>query len=102
MDRRLLLQEVLEGLLSRPASVYFQPPSNVQMVYPAIVYQRDTAETRFAGNLPYTYTKRYQVTVIDRDPAGVIADKVAQLPSCSHERFFVQDNLNHDVFTIYF
>lgn len=101
MDRRLQLQAILEKLLQSSA-VYFQPPSNVQMVYPAIVYQRDTADTKFAGNQPYSYTKRYQVTVIDKKPLGETADKVGHLPMCVHERFFVQDGLNHDVFTLYY
>lgn len=100
-DRRQRLQQILEEVLGSSA-VYFQAPPNTQMVYPAIVYQRDTADTRFAGNQPYTYVKRYQVTVIDRKPTGVIADKVAMLPMCTHQRFFVADGLNHDVFVLYF
>lgn len=83
-------------------NVYFQPPPNVQMKYPAIVYNRDYEETRFAGNKPYMREKRYQVTVIDRDPDSLIPDRVAELPMCTFNRFFAADNLNHDVFTLYF
>jgi len=72
------------------------------MKYPCIVYQRDLARTEFAGNLPYSYTKRYQLTVIDPDPDSTIPDKVAKLPMCTLNRFFIADNLNHDVFEIYF
>lgn len=72
------------------------------MRYPAIVYQRDDADTSFAGNKPYLNVKRYQVTVIEEDPDGVIADKIAYLPQCSFNRHFVADGLNHDVFTLYF
>jgi hypothetical protein len=36
------------------------------MEYPAIVYQRDNGRTKFAGDKPYAYDQRYQVTVIDR------------------------------------
>jgi hypothetical protein len=56
----------------------------------------------FANNLPFRHTKRYQVTVIDRDPDSLIPDKVAALPMCLHNRFFVANNLNHDVFNLYF
>ena len=100
-DRRLLLQELLEFTLGSQ-NVYFQPPPNVQMVYPCIVYNRDYGSTEFAGNVPYRHTKRYQVTVIDRNPDSDIADKVAMLPMCLRTRFFAKDNLNHDVFTLYF
>jgi hypothetical protein len=98
---RLDLQEILEEILGGP-DVYFQPPTNVMMQYPCIVYKRDQANTLFAGNKPYRYTKRYQVTVIDRDPDSAIPDKIASLPSCTHDRFYTADNLNHDVFNLFF
>lgn len=101
MGQRLELQTILEALLGT-RNVYFQPPANVKMVFPAIVYQRDTTDTRFADNFPYLRTKRYQVTVIDRDPDSGIPDRVAQLPMCSHSRYFTFENLNHDVYDLYF
>jgi hypothetical protein len=98
---RLQLQSLLEELLGSE-NVYFQPPPNVSMRYPAIVYQRNLANTQFAGNHPYRYTKRYSVTVIDQDPDSPIPDKVASLPMCLFERHFTAGNLHHDVFNIYF
>ena len=99
MAQRLEIQQLLETLAP---NVYFQPPANVQMEYPCIVYKRTYALTDFAGNKPYRYKKRYQVTVIDRDPDSEIPDKVAALPMCRFDRFFTADNLNHDVFNVYF
>lgn len=102
MDQgRLELQALLEGILGT-RNVYFQPPANVQMSYPCIVYERDNARTRFAGNAPYRYTKRYQVTVIDQNPDSPIPDKIAQLPMCTFSRHYATNNLNHDAFTLYF
>lgn len=98
---RLELQTLLEGILGSE-HVYFQPPASVQMQYPAIVYNRDNADTSFAGNSPYRRVKRYQVTVIDRNPDSEIPDRVAALPMCSYNRFFTANNLNHDVFQLYF
>ena len=72
------------------------------MQYPCIVYQRDSARTEFAGNLPYNYTQRYQLTLIARDPADETLAKIAALPMTSYNRFFVADDLNHDVFELYF
>lgn len=95
-------QDLQTLLLSLTPNVYFQPPANVQMVYPCIVYQRDYGDTKFAGNEPYSYTTRYQVTVIDRNPDSDIPSKVAQLPMCTYSRFFVADDLNHDVFSLFF
>lgn len=72
------------------------------MIYPCIVYQRDNADTEFAGNNPYRLTQRYQVTIIDKNPDSEIPKKVAALPLCLFNRFFVADNLNHDVYHLYF
>lgn len=101
MARRVDLQAILEDVLGS-RQVYFQPPANVQMKYPCILYIRDASDTKFAGNSQYRYTKRYQVTVIDSDPDSEIPDKVAALPMCTFNRFYVADNLNHDVFNLYF
>lgn len=98
-QRRLNLQELFETLTPY---VYFQPPDNLQIQYPCIVYQRYIATTEFADNIPYKYNQRYQVTVIDRDPDSDIPNKVAGLPKCIKNRFFVVGNLNHDVFNMYY
>lgn len=102
MGQRLQLHSILSNILGSNPHIYFQPPTNIQMKYPCIVYKRDVAVTRFADNEPYRYSKRYQVTIIDMDPDSEIPDKVAALPMCVHSRFFTADNLNHDVFNIYF
>ncbi|ADD80918.1 structural protein [Rhodococcus phage ReqiPepy6] len=96
---RMQLQELLKQIA---ANVYFQPPNNTQMKYPCIIYNREATDTEFADNSPYRHTKRYSVTVIDKNPDSPIPDKVAQLPMCAHNRFFVNDGLNHDVFSLYF
>lgn len=72
------------------------------MKYPCIVYKLDNANTEFANNRPYIYNKRYLVTVIDRNPDSLTPDKVAELVSCTFNRFYVVDNLNHVAFTLYF
>ena len=101
MAPRLELQAALELILGS-SNVYFQPPANVQMQYPCIVYKRDSADTKFAGNQAYRKTKRYQVTAIDRNPDSETPDKLASLPLCTFNRFFVSGGLNHDVFNLYF
>jgi hypothetical protein len=102
---RNLLQQLLDDLMTEAGMtprVYFQPPPNYGMQYPAIVYNRDTTNTEFAGNLPYKLDLRYQVTVMDRDPDSKLPDLLKTLPQCTHDRWFAADGLNHDVFTIYF
>lgn len=102
MDQRLLqLQDKLSAVPG-VVKAYYQPPANLSMTYPCIVYERDSADTIFSNNVPYRYTKRYQVTVIDQDPDSDIPDSVAKLPMCTFSRHFTADNLHHDVFTLYF
>jgi hypothetical protein len=101
LTSRLQLQNLFETLLGS-RNVYFQPPANVQMQYPCIVYELDTVESLFADNKPYRHTKRYQVTVIDSDPDSGLPDKIAELPLCSFQRHYTADNLNHDVFNLFF
>lgn len=93
----LLLAEVLGS-----ANVYFQAPPDNMMSYPAIVYERDAANAKHANNTPYYRAQRYQVTVMDLDPDGFIANRVGALPTSSFERKFNVNGLNHDVYTIYF
>lgn len=105
---RLELHQAFEQILveakeqtNRDGRVYFQPESNITLEYPCIVYERAQARTEFAENRPYRYTKRYTVTVIDQDVDSPIPDLIAALPQCTHDRFFVNDQLNHDVFDVY-
>lgn len=100
-ERREELHEILAGLLGS-RNVYFQPDNNTQLLYPCVVYNRERADSKFADNATYRYTKRYQVTVIDQDPNSGVPDAIAVQPMTTHERWFAVDNLNHDVFTMYF
>lgn len=100
-DRRLELDTLLRSV-SGLSNVYFQPPTSVKMKYPCIRYERSAAVTRFADNAPYRFKKRYTITVIDRNPDSEIPNKIAVLPMCSYDRHYKADDLNHDVFTIYY
>lgn len=99
--KRLSIQTLLEELLGS-RNVYFQPPANVQMVFPCIVYHRDYAYTEHADDIPYIHCKRYLVTAISADPDSGLYDKLAALPKSMFNRFYTADNLNHDVFRVYF
>jgi hypothetical protein len=101
MGTRLEFQTLLESL-EPGLNVYFQPPPNVMMSYPAVVYNRNFQAVEYADNLPYSRKTRYQVTVIDRDPDSLIPDKVAALPLTRYVRHFTTENLNHDIYDVYF
>jgi hypothetical protein len=99
MAQRQKLHQLLETFTP---NVYFQPPTNVQLRYPCIVYQRDFADSKFADDIPYSYVQRYMIVVIDRNPDSEIPSKVAAMPRSLFNRFYTADDLNHDVFSVYF
>lgn len=101
MAPRLDLQDLLVELLGS-SNVYFQPPETVEMDYPCIVYARDFVDSDHADNTSYKSYKRYLVTYIDQDPDSEVPDKIKELPMCAYDRFFTADNLNHDVFRLFF
>lgn len=101
MAPRLQLQALLVNILGS-GNVYFQPPPSINMKYPAIVYKQDAERSQHADNKPYSRRLRYQITIIDRDPDSIIPSKIAALPTCVYDRFYAVDNLNHDVYNLFF
>ena len=101
MKNRLELQKVLEGVLGS-RNVYFQPPESIKMHYPAIVYSRSNLNNDYADDSVYMQSHIYTVTVIDKDPDSEIVGRVSRLPTCKFSRHFTSDNLNHDVFTLFY
>jgi hypothetical protein len=103
MGTRLQLHSILKSFTDAvQGQSYFQPQPNVTMVYPAIVYEIDLTDTKFADNKPYSRTDRYQVTIIDRNPDTDLRNKVAALPMCTFRRRFATSGLNHYIFDLYF
>lgn len=100
-ERRRLLQQTLEDILGSK-NVYYQPPPSIKMKYPAIVYYRNVGNTDFADNNPYSVKVQYKVILIDRNPDTPFLEKISELPMCLYDRFYTADNLNHDVFNLYF
>jgi hypothetical protein len=94
------LQQLLENLMNCD-HVYYQPPSNIQMMYPAICFSRNDIDNRFANNSVYAQQHSYEIIVIDKNPESEIVEKVSKLPRVRFERHYVADNLNHDVFELY-
>ena len=102
MGTRIQLHEKLMALFG-DHHLYFQPPPTISMVYPAIVYNLSDFYERSANNRKYIAEKRYTVTFIHKDPDDTYADDMFSFfPMCSFDRRFVNDNLYHDVYTLYY
>jgi len=100
MATRLELHQTLVNILGSKYC-YYQPPETIKMRYPAIVYNLDSIEARYADNGRYMGLNRYTVTVIDKDPDSELPRRMITLPYCRFSRHFTSDNLHHFVFTLY-
>lgn len=101
-NRRLELHEKLCELLGS-RNVYFQPPESIRMKYPAIRYNLTTGDTRYADNGVFIYKRRYEVTVIEKDPNIPWDEKMlGAFEYCSFERAYPAENLNHWQFSLYY
>lgn len=98
--QRTILNQILKNLGTD--NVYFQAPENIMMKYPCILYQVDNVKEEYANNEVYLDKERYQVTVIDPDPDGILRKKVKLLSLCRFSRHFRADNLNHYVYNLYY
>lgn len=101
MASRLDLQDKLEEILGLK-HVYFQPPEDLKMEYPAIRYSLSKIESRYANNAKYSKLNRYDVIVIDKLPNNEAIQKILDLPYSSFDRHYTADNRNHDVIILYF
>lgn len=101
MASRLELHNKLVELLGSN-QVYYQTPENTKMEYPAIVYSKKKIKTTFANDAMYSKLKCYEILVIDKKPDNEVIDSLLYLPYCTFDRHYKADNLNHDVFTLYY
>lgn len=101
MADRLELQSLLEELLGS-RNVYYQPPESIKMQYPAIKYSKQIIRSTYANDGKYSMKDCYQLMVIAKSPDNPVIKKLLALPYCSYDRYYVADNLNHDVLTIYY
>ena len=101
MHNRLTLHEELCQVLGS-RYVYFQPPESLKLNYPCIIYERYDIANTFADDIVYDSPRQYRVTVVDQNPDSEIVTKVSQMKTARFIRHHVVNNLNHDIFNIYY
>ena len=101
MRSRLTLHQELCTLLGSNY-VYFQPPESIKLNYPCIVYERYDIVNTFADDGVYLDPRQYRITVIDKNPDSEIVNKMAKFRNSRFIKHMVSDNLNHDIFNIYY
>lgn len=101
LNRRLEVDEMLRNIVGQKR-LYFQPPASMKMQYPCIRYSRYNIENSFANGKVYKQSHKYEIIVIDEDPDSGIVFEVSKIPGIKHDRHYESNNLNHDVFTLYY
>lgn len=98
-SRREQLHAMLEGALGSP-NVYYQPPINVEMKFPAIRYSLKSIDKLKANNAAYKLTRAYEIIVISKSPDCAAIEKILEWQHTRYDRHYIADNLHHDVITI--
>ena len=92
-----------DELLEFSNNVYFQPPSNIKLKYPCIIYSKTPSIKEYGNDRHYIKTQGYQITVVDTDPDSSIADDLEDhFMYCEITQYFVNDNLNHTILNLYY
>ena len=99
-NRSALHEKLCTILGSR--NVYHDPPSNIHLNYPCIIYKRQAVVSRSADNKRYANWYPYDVQIISKDPDFELFDSFLSNFECGREGApFTSDNLHHSNFTIY-
>jgi len=98
---RLEIQSMLENTLGS-RNVYYQPPSSIQIKYPAIVYSLEGMTNNHASNGVYLTKKAYKVIYIDSNPDNEMVSVLNNIIRSTFNSYYVSDNLHHYAYTIYF
>ena len=82
--------------------IYYQPPSNIKLDYPCLIYSDLPKTIRYANNHSYIDYDHYQVTIISKNPSDLYKKVlVNSLPFTKDSNTFINDNLYHYIFDCY-
>lgn len=95
--------ELHNELLAMCPNVYFQPPSNLTMTYPCIVYAKLNRMKLYGSDVIHFAKQQYRLTIIDRNPDTNIPDMIEKnLRYCGIDQYYTINNLNHTVLSLYY
>ena len=98
-DRKVVLEKIKNNITP---NVYFTPPDNIQLKFPACVVTREDFEIKKANNNPYFSSMGYKLVYMSREEADDIFIKVSSAFKYSSFRTEYKVNgLYHKVFVVY-
>lgn len=81
--------------------VYFQPPENLKIGYPAVIFHLSKVKLDHADDVPYKGAREYSVTLITKEPEPEVLDEILTIPYTTLDTTYIVDGMNHFVFTTY-
>ena len=83
-------------------NVYFTPPENIQLKYPACIVTREDLDVMKANNKPYITRMSYKLVYISKSESDEVFEKIASTYDYADFRTEYKVNgLYHKVFVIY-
>ena len=80
--------------------VYYQPPENLKMNFPAIVYTLSDMSYAMANNKKYIKNRSYKVIVISHTVDPEVVSTLEDFDYCKFQQVYTADGLYHYVFRI--
>lgn len=81
-------------------NVYHQSPGTLN--YPCIKYDINKIDNLHANDEVYNQNNCYLITVMSKDPDCEIVEKISKLPKCRFDRKFINNNIHHTTFLLYY
>lgn len=98
-SRQSVLTKIKNGLT---ANVYFTPPEDIALKFPACVVTREDFEVKKANNKPYISSMGYKLVYMSKEESDDVFIKVSSL--FRHSSFRTEYKVNglyHKVFVVY-
>lgn len=100
MNKWKEVKSILDNV-SEDLEVYYQPPANYKINYPAIIFNKTGGGYDFADDEVYSKQMEYDVKVIYKNPNEDFEESMSNIQFCSPTRSFVSNGLYHDVYKLY-
>lgn len=98
--KRLALHQEFVNILGNACNVYFMPPQEMRLSYPAIVYYVGGGSDSYADNVRFLPRTTFDVTLIENDPLSAKVDAIRDLRHSSYMTSFKKDGLHQHKFKI--
>lgn len=98
--KRLALHQEFVNILGNASNVYFMPPQEQLLNYPAIVYYVGGGNDSYADNVRFLQRTTFDVTLIEYDPLSAKVDAIRNLKHSSYMTSFKKDAFHQHKFKI--